>query len=215
MNQFSWQLFNQIPVIGIMRNVPQQHIATIAGVFQSSGLSNLEITMNSAGASETIALLVKLYGDKLNIGAGTVCTMADLEQALSAGAQFIVTPVTDEEVIKTCVAKGIPIFPGAFTPTEIYKAWNMGASMVKVFPATTMGPGYIKEVLGPLNHIKLAPTGGINPDNFIEYFKAGAKAVGMGGHLFPKSIIDSNDWDKLAATYTQLLHTYQSFMAVG
>jgi len=212
MKEFSWELFEQMPVIGIMRNIPQQHIPTIADIFQRSGLTNLEITMNSESATETISSLVKLYKGSLNIGAGTVCTIDDLEKALKAGAQFIVTPIINKKVIKACVSQNVPIFPGAFTPTEIYKAWKLGASIVKVFPATAVGPGYIKEVLGPLNHIKLAPTGGINPDNFTDHFKAGAKAVGIGSHLFPKNILESEDWVKLEEIYNALTAKYKAYI---
>src|ERR1700710_2875620 len=104
MSQFSWQLFEQMPVIGIMRNIPQRQMLLIADIFQRSGLTNLEITMNSEGAVETISSLTKLFEGSLNIGAGTVCTLAELELALSAGAQFIVTPIIDKEVIEVCVA---------------------------------------------------------------------------------------------------------------
>ena len=122
---FSFDLFDQMPVVGIMRNIPDEYIEDIAGVYCRSGLTNLEITMNSPNAEQNISLLADLYGDKLNIGAGTVCSMTDLEKALNAKAQFIVTPIINEEVIKTCVTEKIPIFPGAYTPSEIYKAWSL------------------------------------------------------------------------------------------
>jgi len=211
-NTFSWELFNQLPIIGIMRNIPQKYTLAIANAFQNAGLTNLEITMNSAGAEDTIALLANKYKGRLNIGAGTVCTLHDLDKVLKAGAQYIVTPIIDKKVIKACVTKNLPIFPGAYTPSEIYKAWQLGASMVKVFPATNLGTIYIKEVLGPLNHIKLAPTGGINLENFIEYFKAGAKAVGIGSHLFPKAIMKSEDWTKLEDTYRQIVEKYNAYI---
>jgi len=210
-NQFSWELFNQMPVIGIMRNVSQALTESIAGVFYQSGFTCLELTMNSAGAEENIALLADKYQGRLNIGAGTVYTMSDLEKALKAGASYIVMPVINEEVISACVAGNISVFPGAYTPTEILKAWNLGAAMVKVFPATSLGTTYIKEVLGPLNHIKLAPTGGINFDNFISYFEAGAKAVGIGNHLFPKAVIEEENWEKLAEIYKAFTERYNEY----
>lgn len=211
-NQFSWELFNKMPVIGIMRNVSQSLTESIAGVFYQSGFTCLEITVNSAGAEDSIALLADKYAGKLNIGAGTVCTLSDLDRALGAGATYIVTPVVSEEVISACASQKIPVFPGAYTPTEILKAWNLGATMVKVFPATSLGTAYIKEVLGPLNHVKLAPTGGINFGNFISYFEAGAKAVGIGSHLFPKAVIEEENWAKLAEIYDAFTSKYEAYI---
>src|ERR1700742_2889314 len=117
---FSANLFNKMPVIGILRNIPSQYMANIAQRYLWSGLTCLEVTMNSTNAGHDIANLVNLYGDDLNIGAGTVCTLNDLEKALKANAQFIVTPIVNEDVISACVAAGVPVFPGAYTPTEIY-----------------------------------------------------------------------------------------------
>ncbi|WP_114938126.1 bifunctional 4-hydroxy-2-oxoglutarate aldolase/2-dehydro-3-deoxy-phosphogluconate aldolase [Mucilaginibacter endophyticus] len=211
-NKFSWELFNQMPIIGIMRNISSAYTINIAHAFEQAGLTCLEVTMNSTGAEETIGSLVNTHGDKLNIGAGTVCTMNDLDRALNAGAQFIVTPIVNDDVIAACAAQKVPVFPGAYTPTEIYKAWSLGATMVKVFPATTLGTGYIREVLGPLSDISLVPTGGINLENFTGYLEAGAKAVGIGSHLFPKSILEQEDWDKLKEIYVLFTERYHTFI---
>lgn len=211
-NKFSWELFNRMPIIGIMRNIAGEYTDRIAGIYHQSGLTCLEVTMNSVGAEETIASLVNTHGDKLNIGAGTVCTANDLEKALNSGAQFIVTPIVNEDVISICASQKIPVFPGAYTPTEIYKAWSLGATMVKVFPATTLGTGYIREVLGPLNQISLVPTGGINLENFTGYLAAGAKAVGIGSHLFPKNILANEDWDKLREIYALYIDRYKTYL---
>jgi len=210
---FSVDLFNKMPLVGIMRNIPDEHIENIASVYAESGLTCLEITMNSANAEKNIALLADQYGDVLNIGAGTVCSMGDLEKALKANAQFIVTPVINEEVIKSCVSQNVPIFPGAFTPSEIYKAWSLGATMVKLFPASDLKPNYIKEILAPLNFVSLLPTGGINFENFTDYFANGAKGVGLGSHLFPKDIINNQDWTALGAIYSKFAKKYNDFIA--
>jgi 2-dehydro-3-deoxyphosphogluconate aldolase/(4S)-4-hydroxy-2-oxoglutarate aldolase len=207
---FSWPAFEKIPLIGIMRNIPIDKTALLASHFLQSGLTTLEVTMNSAGAQEIITQLSVEFGESLNIGAGTVLTLADLEKALSAGATFIVTPILNDEVIKSCVAAGIPVFPGAFTPTEIYKAWAMGASMVKVFPATKLGPDYIKEVLAPLNSIKLVPTGGITINNFLDFLKAGATGLGMGSQLFNTEMIKNNRWDELDNLFSEFVAKYKA-----
>jgi 2-dehydro-3-deoxyphosphogluconate aldolase/(4S)-4-hydroxy-2-oxoglutarate aldolase len=212
-NSFSFDLFNQMPVIGIMRNFSQQQTENVAEIFYQSGLTCLEITMNSPDAIETISSLTGKYGNKLNIGAGTVCTMDDLEKALNANAQYIVTPIVNNEVIKTCAGQNIPIFPGAFTPTEIYSAWLSGATMVKVFPAGMMAPGYIKEILGPLNKVQLLPTGGVTFENFTGYLNDGAKGVGIGSHLFPKTIIENEDWEALRAIFSLFKTKYNEYLS--
>ena len=200
-NKFHPELFDAAPIIGIMRNLTPEHLEIIAENYFQSGLTCLEITMNSAGALENITKLTKAYAGRLNIGAGTVCTMHDLDKALNAGSQFIVTPIINKEVIQACVSANVPIFPGAYTPSELYKAWHWGATMVKVFPAASLGPGYIKEVLAPLDYLKLLPTGGIGLNNLSDYLSAGAKGVGIGSQLFPKYIIRNQDWNALKKTF--------------
>lgn len=194
---FSWDIFQSVPVVGIIRSHTFEEVRQILPVYVSAGLTTIEITMNTASASEIIRYAVEQYSGKLNVGAGTVCNESDLENALSAGSQFIVTPVVSEAVIKSCVEQKIPIFPGAFTPTEIYRAWELGASMVKIFPAASVGSGYIRDVKGPLNQIKLMPTGGINKDNIQEFMKAGADGLGVGSQLFDKDLIRDKNWGGL------------------
>jgi len=193
---FSRDTFNQTPVVGILRGFSMEQIREIIPVYIESGFRTVEITMNSPNVEESIATLAKEYPD-LNVGAGTVCNMADLKRALDAGSQFIVTPISDEEVVRYCVENKIPVFPGAYTPTEIYKAWSLGANAVKIFPATQLGTRYIKDILGPLNTIKLLPTGGVNKENIADFFKVGCVGVGMGGSLFDKNIILSGDKEAL------------------
>ena len=191
---FSWDEFHSVPVVGIIRGLTFDEIKQILPVYISSGLTTIEITMNTISATEIIRYAVDNYSGQLNIGAGTVCDERGLQEALASGAQFIVTPIISEAVIKSCVKQQIPIFPGAFTPTEIYHAWELGASMVKVYPATSLGSGYIKDVKAPLNQIKLMPTGGINKDNIAEFMKAGADGLGVGSQLFDKEMIKNRDW---------------------
>lgn len=210
-HKFSWDLFNGIPVVGIIRGLPAQQVHGLAQHYQASGLTTLEVTMNTEGAATAISRLVKEFGGRLNIGAGTVCSLQDLKTALDAGAQFIVTPVLEESVVAACVKENIPVFPGAYTPTEIFRAWHMGASMVKVFPATRLGADFIKEVLAPLDYLKLIPTGGITVDNFTDFLKAGAAGLGMGSQLFPKQLVVQERWDELSAHFTTLVERYKAF----
>ncbi len=202
---FSWERFLRLPVVGIVRNLSLDEVVQVLPLFQGAGLTTIEITMNTPEAEEIIRSAIHRHGGSLNIGAGTVCNMGDLKRALEAGAQFIVTPTIDEQVISACVRSNVPIFPGAFTPTEIYKAWALGASMVKLFPAASLGPGYVKEMKGPFNQIKLLPTGGVNLDNGLEFLSAGAAGLGMGSQLFNKKWISGKNWEALAKNFEHVV----------
>lgn len=209
-SQFSWEQFSKVPVIGIIRGLTFDDIKQILPVYIAAGLTTIEITMNTESAKDIIRYAVDTYGEQLNIGAGTVCNEQDLQEALEAGSQFIVTPIISAPVIKKCVELGVPVFPGAFTPTEIYHAWELGASMVKVYPATSLGSAYIKDVKAPLNKIKLLPTGGINKGNVDEFMKAGADGVGVGGQLFDKKSIQDKDWKALQSHFEEFVKYFKS-----
>lgn len=193
---FSWNLYHEAPVVGILRGQSIDTIRQIAQVCLEAGFYTLEVTMNTEGATKIIAALRNEF-PKINVGAGTVCTLADLHNAIEAGSQFIVTPILDVEVVKSSVLRSVPIFPGAFSPTEVYKAWSLGASAVKIFPATQLGVQYIKDISAPLNEIKLLPTGGISLDNIKSFFEAGAMGVGMGSSLFNKKLIQEENFEGL------------------
>ncbi|HZK63094.1 MAG TPA: bifunctional 4-hydroxy-2-oxoglutarate aldolase/2-dehydro-3-deoxy-phosphogluconate aldolase [Puia sp.] len=208
---FSWTEFLKVPVIGIARNIPLEAIIQILPLYQSSGLTSIEITMNSDGAEDIIRYASLRYKDHLNIGAGTVCSLDDLDRALVAGAQFIVTPVMEEDIIRRCKEIGIPVFPGAFTPSEIYNAWKSGADMVKVFPASVLGPQYIRELRGPLNQVKLMPTGGINSDNATAFLRAGASALAMGSELMDKKLIRDKNWKALSMHFEQVVKNIKEY----
>ncbi len=203
LSAFSWELFEKAPIVGIIRNVSLDNLKYILPVFREAGLTTVEITMNTPGAAEMIAYAVEQEGKGLNIGAGTVCTKEDLTLALDAGAQFVVTPIISKKVIKSCVKKGVPVFPGAFTPTEIYNAWTLGAAMVKIYPATSLGPEYIKDLKAPMNQLKLLPTGGVGLENMVAFLQAGANGLGIGGQLFDKKLIQAQNWPGLLDHFKQ------------
>jgi len=207
---FNWALYNKAPIVGILRNVPLLKVLKIAKTCLDSELYTIEITMNTPGAAEIIAAL-RLDFPELNVGAGTVCSMQDLNIAITAGAQFIVTPIIDESVIRSAVSQNVPIFPGAYTPTEIYKAWSLGASAVKVFPATQLGTQYLKDVLAPLNQIKLLPTGGVSSENIESFFQAGAVGVGMGSSLFDNVLINNEDFEGLKKHFEKIRKKIRRF----
>jgi len=191
---FSTQLFQQVPVVGILRGLSADKLRPVVEAAREGGLTTLEITMNTSGAAEQIRAAGQVAGSALNIGAGTVTSLELLEAALSAGASFIVTPILVAPVIERCVKLGVPVFPGAFSPTEIVQAWEMGATMVKIFPADSVGPGFIRSLKGPYPQLRLMPTGGVDLTTLEAYAKAGAEAFGVGGPLFRPERIAANDW---------------------
>jgi 2-dehydro-3-deoxyphosphogluconate aldolase/(4S)-4-hydroxy-2-oxoglutarate aldolase len=194
MNGFNWDRFWTAPVVGILRGCSSAEIPSIVRAFLAGGLTTLEITMNTADADDQIRQARQLGGDALNIGAGTVTDLPRLERALAAGASFIVTPTLLPEVLAECRRRKVPVFPGAFTPTEIHTAWELGADLVKIFPAEALGPGYVRAIKAPLPAIRLLPTGGMDLESIIAYRAAGAEAVGVGSPLFDRARIRAGDW---------------------
>jgi 2-dehydro-3-deoxyphosphogluconate aldolase/(4S)-4-hydroxy-2-oxoglutarate aldolase len=207
---FSLETFDRLPLVGILRGLSAEATASSVKAALRGGLCNLEITMNTHGAAEQICLVSEMAGDQANVGAGTVCTLELLEAALAAGASFIVTPVVAEDVIEVCVKRGVPVFPGAFTPTEIHRAWSLGATMVKLFPADCFGPSYVKAVKAPLNEIRIMPTGGVSLDNIAEYRQAGADAFGLGSPLFDSKQVAAENWDWITTQTERYVAAYHA-----
>lgn len=192
--RFSWELFQRLPVVGILRGFERRTLPQLVEASIAGGLTNLEITMNTPDAVEQIRDAVRLAGGKMNVGAGTVVGLDALEAARGAGATFVVTPVVEPGVIERCRDLDLPVFPGAFTPTEVVRAWELGASMVKLFPAEAVGPGYIQRLKELLPQIQLMPTGGVDVETLGAYLRAGADAFGVGNPLFNKERVAACDW---------------------
>jgi 2-dehydro-3-deoxyphosphogluconate aldolase/(4S)-4-hydroxy-2-oxoglutarate aldolase len=167
-------------VIAVLRGLDPDRVAAVTGVLQGSGISVIEITMDSPEAARSIERLAHAGSV---VGAGTVMSVAEAEAAVAAGATFLVAPHIDQTVARWAVERGIPMIPGAFTPTEVMAAWNAGVAAVKVFPASVGGPGLVKALRGPFGALPLIPTGGITADNAAAFLSAGAMAVGLGGWL--------------------------------
>lgn len=181
--------FRQKPVLGILRGVPTSALNPLLDAICASGLETIEFALNGEGALEQIKRAVRYSKGKLAIGAGTVLNLRDLRAALRAGASFIVSPVLVEPVVRYCVKHKIPVFPGALTPSEVYAAWQAGATMVKVFPASCFGPKYFTELKGPFPQIKLLACSGVTPENMSDYFENGARAIAVGSSVFRKDWI--------------------------
>lgn len=206
---FNPDLFRQLPIVGILRAFGRAEIDQMVPASLEGGLSNIEVTMNSPGAVDLIARCIALSGPRANVGAGTVTNLERLQQALDAGASFIVTPTVVPEVIDACVQRGIPVMPGAYSPTEIQQAWELGATCVKIFPAETLGPGYLRAIKAPLPHIELMPTGGVSVETLGAFKKAGASAFGIGGPLFDAKQVAAANWDWFREQASRFRQAYQ------
>jgi len=200
--------FRALPLMGILRGVKADSIEPVVEMAISSGLQTIEITMNTPGAPDLIRRAVKAAQGRLMIGAGTVVTSDHLKVALDAGARFIVLPMLVYDVVEYCRDNEIPVFPGAFSPQEIYNAWVAGATMVKIFPAQFLGPGYIKEIKGPFNSIEMLACGGVTLENIRSYFDCGASAVAFGGSVFREEWLKARDFDSISRSIKALISAY-------
>jgi len=178
-------------LVAILRARSGDRLAAACEVLLGAGVRCLEVTMNTPGALEVVGRLVAEAGEDTEIGVGTVRRPEDVDRAADAGAVFVVAPNTDEAVGRRAAERGLAWYPGALTPTEIARAWDLGASAVKVFPAGSAGgPRYLREVRGPLDDVPLVPTGGVGVEDVPGYLQAGAVAVGMGGPLLGRALED-------------------------
>lgn len=202
--------FDQLPLVAILRGITEEQIEPIAEICKNTGLQAVEITMNTPNAGHLIKQLQYYSRGKFSVGAGTVMHFKDLDKAVSAGAKFIVMPGLQIEVLRICISQNIPVFPGAFTPTEIYRAWELGATMVKVFPSSVLGPQYFKEIKGPFDSVKLLACGGISESTIQDYFKAGADAAAFGGSIFKKEWLENGSYHLIENEITKLIKAYKS-----
>ena len=195
----------QRKIVAIVRGLKPEYIVRLGHAFEEGGIGLMEVTYdqkapetwkNTAAAIEAVE---KEFGDRVLVGAGTVITPEQVSMTYNAGGHYLVTPTTQPEIIRMGKALGMGLYPGAFSPSEILEAWNAGADAVKVFPAGSLGPGYIKAVRAPLGHIPLMAVGGVNEKNAAEYMKAGCVGIGVGGNLVNREWIENGEWDKVTA----------------
>lgn len=193
------EFLKDIPVIGILRDIPEGAEADCARTAAACGLKAIEVTMNTAAAESILAKLkaeANPYGIK--VGAGTVRNRKDLDKALKAGAEFIVSPNTVKEVVEKCAHLGIPDIPGALSPTEVQNAYDFGATCVKIFPVGTVGgPAYIRDLRGPFRDIPLLACGGVSAENVGDYIKSGSNLVAFGGSIFKPQWMNERNWEMI------------------
>lgn len=186
-----------IPVLGL----PSIDALTALGeALYAGGLTTLELTLTTLNAIEGIRLASSHFADRLLMGAGTVLDAQTARSAILAGASFVVSPVLVEDIIKTCRTYSVPLVCGAFTPTEVLRAWRAGADFIKVFPSEVGGSSYIKALKGPFPQIKFIPTGGIDLKTIGDFMKAGCAAVGVGRALVSPLALEKGEWGSISTT---------------
>ena len=195
----------QRKIVAIVRGLSPEYLVRLGHAFEEGGIGLMEVTYDQK-APETwkdtaagIEAVEKEFGDRLLVGAGTVITLEQVAMTYNAGGHYLVTPTTQPNIIRAGKALGLGLYPGALTPSEILSAYEAGADAVKVFPVSSLGPGYIKAVRAPLSHIHLMAVGGVNEKNAADYMKAGCVGLGVGGNLVNKEWIKNGEWDKITA----------------
>lgn len=191
-------------VVPILRGGSGAHLRQVIDTLVEGGIRCLEITTNTPGAFEAVAAARDRYGEDVDLGVGTVRDVDAVRAARRAGADFLVSPHTDPAIAGEAAELGLAWYPGAFTPTEVLTAWELGATAVKIFPASVAGPRYLRELRGPIDDVPMLPTGGVSIESVPEYLAAGAFAVGMGGPLVGDALA-GGDLGELAARTRRVL----------
>jgi len=176
-------ILQKTKAVAVLRARHARDYAPVIGALHQGGVLSIELTLSTPGVWDELPRLQESFGDAVEIGVGTVTTAADAETALDLGAAYIVTPVTDPDIITACVRRGTPVYPGGLTPTELHTSWKQGATAVKIFPASTVGAGYVSQLRGPFPDIQVIPSGGVNIEDVPDWIRAGALAVSLGGPL--------------------------------
>ncbi len=185
-------------IVAILRAPNDRGLVDACKAMADGGLKVAEVPLTTPNALGVVETIAKELGDRIVIGTGSVLDAAGVQRSVDSGARFIVSPITKAEVIEASHAKDLPCMPGALTPTEVQAAWELGGDIIKVFPAHRLGgAGYIKDLLAPLPHLKLMPTGGVRLETAGEWIDAGAVCLGVGTSLFRPDLIEAGDWQAL------------------
>jgi len=194
-------------VVAVIRMKDPARLRAVVDAMADGGVRALEVTMTVPRAVELIRELAPTLPEGFLLGAGTVIDAATAHAVIDAGASFVVSPVFRPDVIAACHERDVPVMPGCFSPTEILAAHDSGADIVKVFPATTLGPQFIRDVRAPLPQVKLMPTGGVTLDNAGDWIRAGAVAVGVGSALVDAKAIESGRYDVITANARRVVES--------
>lgn len=202
-------------IVAVVRSESGEQLAKVVRALAEGGVTAAEITFTVPDAIDVIKQVRREMGDAVVLGAGTVLDPETARAALLAGAEYLVSPCVNVEVIKLCRRYDKAIMPGAFTPTEVVTAWEAGADVVKIFPAEVGGPGYLKALRGPLPQVRLMPTGGVDLTTAAAFLKAGACCLGVGGSLVEPKAVAAGDFDRIRTLAAQYVEIVRSFRAGG
>lgn len=200
-------------LVAIIRHSEAAGLVEVMRAIAAGGIHVAEVTFTVPDAVDVLKDAKKALGDKVLLGAGTVLDPETCRAAILAGAEFIVSPTVNLEVIAMCRRYNKPVMPGAFTPTEILTAWEAGADIVKVFPSEVLGPQFFRAVLRPLPQVRLMPTGGVELKSVSDYIKAGACCLGIGGPLVDPKLVAAKDYDGLSQRATQFVEALKAARA--
>lgn len=202
-------------IVAILRAPSGERLADVAEALLEGGVDVLEITFTVPRAHRVLEQVADRLGDKILLGAGTVLDAETARTAILAGAEFLVAPTVSLPVIQVARRYDKLVMPGALTPTEVLTAWEAGADPVKIFPSELTGPGYLKAIHGPLPHVRLMPTGGINPRTAVDYFRAGASALGLGGSLVDPEALAAGDMQRITSLARQYVEIVRQVREEG
>jgi len=191
------ELIRSTGVVAIMRAQSSDQLIAAADAIRLGGVLAIEVTMTTPGALGVIGQATQRYGDDVLFGAGSVLDAETARAAILAGAGFVVAPTLSVDVVKLCNRYSIPVMPGIMTPTEALTAWEAGADMVKLFPASFGGPAMIKAIRAPLPMLDIVPVGGVNLETAVPFIQMGAAALGVGSSLVNQKLLDAGDMDEL------------------
>jgi len=191
--------------VAVIRMKDAARVAATADALRRGGVTAIEITMTVPGAAGIIREMAKAKAPGQLVGAGTVLDARTAAEVIAAGADFVVSPISDAGMIAACREAGVLVVPGAFSPTEIVAAWRAGADIVKIFPATSLGPAFFRDLRGPLPQVRLMPTGGVTLENARDFIAAGACCVGLGTALVDAKTVERCDWSTLETRARMLI----------
>src|SRR5215475_7939707 len=198
-------------IVAVVRSQDSQQLVEVVRALADGGVSVAEITMSVPDALDVLKKVRQALGDRVLLGAGTVLDSETARAVLLAGAEYIVAPTVNLDVIRLCQRYDKLVMPGAFTPTEILTAWEAGADIVKVFPADVVGPAFFKALRGPLPQVRLMPTGGVDLATAAEFLKAGAVCLGVGGQLVDPKAVAAGDFARITQTAKQYVEIVNRF----
>ena len=203
----------QLGLLAVIRGPSVDLTVQMVGALIKGGVLGIEITYSTPNAEEVVKTLAEQYGDQIVLGMGTLTKPEQAESAIKAGANFLVSPISEPVLIKTMVDTGLLNMAGALTPTEVYQVYSLGTDVVKIFPGSLGGPAYIKALKGPFPYIPMMPTGGVSANNVADWFKAGVVAVGAGSELCPPELAKAGKFAEITQKAAEFVKIIQSSRA--